>query len=74
MTLASPVYKRTSGMPRRRSADSWELEWESTEEFFGSAVDLWTAFVSEKNINFVHLPLFAKGRSVFIEMVALWTR
>ena len=61
-------------MPRRRTAAGWDSEWESTKEFFVSAVDLWTAFVSEKNINFVHLPLFAKGRSVFIEMVALWTR
>jgi hypothetical protein len=42
--------------------------------FLGSTVNPWMAFVSEKNINFVHLPLFAKCRSVFIEMVALWTR
>ena len=73
-TRASPVDKRTTGMPSRRSAAGWDSEWESTEEIFGSTVDLWTAFVSEKNINFVHLPLFAKCRSVFIEMVALWTR
>ena len=73
-TRASPVYKRTTGMPRRRTAASWDSEWESTVEIFGLAVDLWTAFVSEKNTNFIHLPLFAKDRSVFLEMVALWTR
>ena len=73
-TRASPVYKRTTGMPRRRTAANWDSEWESTVEIFGLAVDLWTAFVSEKNTNYIHLPLFAKGRSVFLEMVALWTR
>ncbi len=55
-------------------ATGWIYEWKSTEEAFAPEVELWTAFVSEKNTNFVHLPLFAKGRSVFIEMVALWTR
>ena len=73
-TRASPVDKRTTGMPSRRSAAGWDSEWESTEEIFGSTVDLWTAFVSEKNINFVHLQLFAKCKTVFTEMVALWTR
>ena len=73
-TRASPVDKRTTGMPSRRSAAGWDSEWESTEEIFGSTVDIWTAFVSEKNINFVHLPLFAKCKTVFTEMVALWTR
>ena len=73
-TRASPVDKRTTGIPSRRSAAGWDSEWESTEEIFGSTVDIWTAFVSEKNINFVHLPLFAKCKTVFTEMVALWTR
>ena len=71
---ASPVDKRTAGMPSRRSAAGWSSECKSTEEAFVPEVELWTAFLSEKNINFVHLPLFAKCRSVFIEMVALWTR
>ena len=73
-TRASPVDKRTAGMPSRRSAAGWSSECKSTEEAFAPEVELWTAFLSEKNINFVHLPLFAKCRSVFIEMVALWTR
>lgn len=73
-TRASPVDRRTTRMPSRRSAAGWDSEWESTEEIFGSTVDIWTAFVSEKNINFVHLPLFAKCKTVFTEMVALWTR
>ena len=73
-TRASPVDRRTTRMPSRRSAAGWDSEWESTEEIFGSTVDIWTAFVSEKNINFVHLQLFAKCKTVFTEMVALWTR
>ena len=73
-TRASPVDKRTTGMPSMRSAAGWSSKWKSTEEAFAPEVELWTAFLSEKNINFVHLLLFAKCSSVFIEMVALWTR
>ena len=60
-TRASPVDKRVTGLPSRPSPQDWISEWESTEEFLGSAVDLWMAFLSEKNINFAHLPLFANA-------------
>ena len=49
-TRASPVDKRATGMPSWLSPQCWISEWESTEEFLGSAVNLWMDLFPRKTL------------------------